>query len=389
MLWLLAGAAAVLPGPARAVVLWSDLGATLAHDTGVGSDVLGGAVKRDDTASDTLYFKFHVDPISDVGTEEYSAGFQLYEGEAERLAVGNSLKAWAYSAFNTAQMGPSNTVAGDFDLNSSRPESPRAGVFLPYELPRHGYDRTIVFKVEYVAGGDDRVTVWLNPDLAPGATEASQLESLTTRFTANASFNEVHLRHGGGGGGWTFSDMAIATSFDDFVTGASAEPGGAAAGGSPQTLTFRSWQREQGLPQTSVRALAQTRDGYLWVGSEDGVARFDGVRFVSFGLREGLRGGSVRALLEDSRGALWIGTVGGGLTRWQDGQFTTFTMRDGLPVDSITALGKIGKDVYGSGPKPALPSGKTSDLRPWLVATSRAESSPPCSRTGKESCGSA
>jgi signal transduction histidine kinase/ligand-binding sensor domain-containing protein len=333
---LLAGAALLWVWPSRAVVLWSDLGATLAHETGVGSDILGGALKRDDTVNDTLYFKFHVDPISDVGTEEYFAGFQLYEGEAERLGVGNSLKAWAYSAFNTAQTGPSNNVAGDFDLNSANPESPRAGYYFPYELPRHGYDRTIVFKVEYVAGGEDRVTVWLNPDLGPGATESSQLESLTTKFTANASFDEIRLRHGGGGGGWTFSDLAIGTSFGDFVAGAGTEPSG--GGGSAQALTFRSWQREQGLPQNSVRALAQMRDGYLWIGSEDGVARFDGVRFVPFGLREGLRSGSVRAIFEDSRGALWIGTLGGGLTRWQDGQFTSFSRMDGLPADSITAL---------------------------------------------------
>ena len=339
--WRLSLAAATVLGwaaPATAVVLWSDLGATLAHETGAGSDILGGAVKRDDTASDTLYFRFHVDPLSDVGTEEYFAAFQLYEGNVERLGVGNSLKAWAYSAFNTAETGPSNKVSGDFDLNSSRPESPSAGVYLPYELPRRGYDRTIVFKVQYVPSEDDHVTVWLNPDLAPGATEASQPESLTTTFRANASFNEIHLRHGGGGLGWTFSDMAVATSFSDFVSGSGAEPGGGTPRRGGEALTFRSWQREQGLPQNSVRALAQTRDGYLWIGSDDGVARFDGVRFVSFGLREGLPGGPVRTLFEDSHGALWIGTDGGGLTRWQAGQVATFTKREGLPADSITAL---------------------------------------------------
>src|SRR3989454_1318466 len=42
---------------------------------------------------------------------------------------------------------------------------------------------------------------------------------------------------------------------------------------------FRSWQKEQGLPQSPVRALGQTRDGYIWTGSQDGVARFDGLRF--------------------------------------------------------------------------------------------------------------
>jgi len=323
-------------------VLWSDLGATLVHETGAGEDILGGALKRDDSASDTLYFKFHVDPLSDVGTEEYFATFQLYEGGVERLAVGNSLKAWAYSAFNTATNGEFNKVFGDMDLRSSRPESSSPGVFLPYELPRRGIERTIVFKVQYVPGGDDLVTVWLNPDLTPGATEAGQPESLKTTFSANASFDAIHLRHGGGGGGWTFSDMEIATAFGDFVSSGSAAPGGATpgAGAGGLGLTFRSWQREQGLPQNSVQALVQTRDGYLWIGSDDGVVRFDGVRFVSFGLREGLRSGPVRTLFEDSHGALWIGTADSGLTRWQEGQFTTFTTRDGLPADGVTALGE-------------------------------------------------
>ena len=340
--WLLAATVLRWVAPADAVVLWSDLGATLVHETGAGNDILSGALKRDDSASDTLYFKFHVDPLSDVGTEEYFAAFELYEGDTERLAVGNSLKAWAYSAFNTATNGEFNKVFGDMDLRSSRPESSGPGVFLPYELPRRGIERTIVFKVQFVPGADDLVTVWLNPDLTPGATEAGQPESLKTTFSASASFDAIRLHHGGGGGGWTFSDMEIATAFSDFVSPGSAAPGGAtpAAGGGGLALTFRSWQREQGLPQNSVQALAQTRDGYLWIGSDDGVARFDGVRFVGFGLREGLRSAPVRALFEDSHGTLWIGTADSGLTRWQEGQFTTFTTRDGLPADTITALGE-------------------------------------------------
>jgi ligand-binding sensor domain-containing protein/signal transduction histidine kinase len=339
--WMPVVAAVGLWAPAaNAVILWSDLGATLAHETGAGSDILGGALKRDDSANDTLYFKFRVDPLSDAGTEEYFAAFQLYEGDTERLGVGNSLKAWAYSAFNTATNGEFNKVFGDMDLRSSQPESSSPGVFLPYELPRRGTERTIVFKVKYVPGGDDLVTVWLNPDLAAGATEARQLESLTTTFSANASFDQIRLRHGGGGGGWTFSDMEIATAFGDFVSLGSTEAGGAGTSGGGLALTFRSWEREQGLPQNIVHALAQTRDGYLWLGSDDGVVRFDGVRFVSFGLREGLRSGPVRRLFEDSHGALWIGTVGSGLTRWQDGQFATYTQREGLPADTVTALGE-------------------------------------------------
>jgi ligand-binding sensor domain-containing protein/signal transduction histidine kinase len=324
----------------RAVVLWSDLGATLVYQTGMGSDILGGAVKRDDSATDALYFKFHVDPLSDTSTEEYFAAFELYDGDAERLGVGNALKAWAYSAFTADGPGDQNINSGYIDLHSSRPEASGHGTFYDYENPHRGLESTIVFKVQYVPGGDDQITVWLNPDLGPGATETAQPESLVTRFKANASFDEIHLRHGGGGGGWTFSDMEIATSFNDFVTPASSESNGVISRLSrgEQPVTFHSWQREQGLPQNSVRAMAQTSDGYLWVGNDDGVARFDGMRFVSFGLREGLNSGPVQTLFGDSDGTLWIGSSGGGLSHWKDGKFTTYTMRDGLPSDSITAL---------------------------------------------------
>ena len=324
----------------RAVLLWSDLGTTQVHETGTGADILGGLLRRDDTSTDTLYFKFHVDPISDANTELYFAGFQLFEGNHEQLAVGNALNAWAYSAYATGQIEQSNRVVEYVDLNSSNPEPSGIGTFHAYELPHSGIERTIVFKVQYVAGGEDLVTVWLDPDLRPGATEDDQSPSLTTQLKANAGFDQIHLRHGGGGGGWTFSEMAIATSFSDFVngndSGANGSNPGIGRGEAP--FTFRSWQREQGLPENYVRALAQTRDGYLWVGSDDGVSRFDGVRFFSLGLQEGFQSGPVQVLFGDSQGALWVGGVGGGLSRWQRGRLRTFLVHDGLPSDSITAL---------------------------------------------------
>src|SRR5262245_26419264 len=76
-----------------------------------------------------------------------------------------------------------------------------------------------------------------------------------------------------------------------------------------------SWGAGQGLPQTSVVAIHQTRDGYLWLGTQEGLVRFDGVRFAVFDKRNTpeLRHGYVSSLLEDRAGSLWIGTVGGGL----------------------------------------------------------------------------
>jgi len=212
-----AGMLALTCGGLRAELLWSDLEPRVIHDTPVGKDILGGAVSRDDTASDVLYFRLEVDPLSDVGSEEYFALFQLVEDGANRLAMGNAPDAWGYSACYTSETGPYNEVPGEYDLKSAHPEAAGLGEFKPYELPRYNHPCTIVFRVQYVPGADDLVTVWLNPDLGQGATDENQEDALTTRFTANASFNEVRPRHEGGGNGWIFSDMAIATSFADFV----------------------------------------------------------------------------------------------------------------------------------------------------------------------------
>ncbi len=329
---------AFFPVAARAVILWNDPGTTLVHESGAGADILGGAVKRDDSASDTLYFKFHVDPLSDKDTEEYFAGFELYDGDTERLGIGNSLKAWAYSAFFHAdETGESNNPSGYFDLRTSKPETTTSA---SYQYPRRGVGVTIVFKVQYVPGEDDLVTVWLNPDLGPGANEAAQPDSLTTRFNANASFDEIRLRHGGGGGGWVFSDLAVATAFSDFVDASSARPNDdtASAIGGMRAFNFRSWQKEQGLPPGPVRALTQTHDGYIWIGGDDGLARFDGLRFVPFGIQQGIKCGRVSALFEDHAGALWIGSSDSGLSCWRNNRLTTLITRNGLPTDGITAL---------------------------------------------------
>ncbi len=202
---------------AQGDILWQNAGPIPAHENGEGTDILHQAASRDNASADTLYFKFHVNPLSDASLEPYSAGFQLFEGNQERLGVGNSLQAWAYSAFNTDETGPDNKVAGDLDLHSASPESYEPGRYLSYELPRRGIERTIIFRIQFVPGGDDLVTVWINPNLAPGATEENQSTNLVTRFTARASFDQIRLRHHGNGDGWVFTDMALSTSFSDFI----------------------------------------------------------------------------------------------------------------------------------------------------------------------------
>ncbi|HTQ52492.1 MAG TPA: sensor histidine kinase [Candidatus Acidoferrales bacterium] len=227
-LWLLAA----WPVPVHAAILWSDPGSRVIHKTPYGNDILSGKLKRDDKASDALYFKFRVDPLSDPADEPYYALFQLVESNQMRLGVGNAWEAWGYSAAYTSETGPSNKPpseltyndGGEYNLQSSHPAAAGMGKFFPYELPSHDHPRTIVFKVQYIPGGDDLVTVWLDPNLTHGATAENQPEELTTKFKAKATFDEILLRHDGtgglqhdGGNGWFFSDMAIATSFNDFV----------------------------------------------------------------------------------------------------------------------------------------------------------------------------
>jgi signal transduction histidine kinase/ligand-binding sensor domain-containing protein len=90
------------------------------------------------------------------------------------------------------------------------------------------------------------------------------------------------------------------------------------------------WLTRDGLPQNSVKAIAQTRDGYLWLGTWGGLARFDGVRFTIFNRANtpGLRDSRITALAEDAEGSLWIGTGAGGLIRLKNGVFEAYRSED-------------------------------------------------------------
>ena len=100
------------------------------------------------------------------------------------------------------------------------------------------------------------------------------------------------------------------------------------------------WQIEEGLPHNTVKAITQTRDGYLWLGTLEGLVRFDGVRFTVFdnGNTPALRDSSISALFEDRSGALWIGTDSGGLVRHRDGRFTAYGSGKGDTTTPVTAI---------------------------------------------------
>ena len=83
------------------------------------------------------------------------------------------------------------------------------------------------------------------------------------------------------------------------------------------------WTSDNGLPNSSVTAIAQTPEGYLWAGTLNGLARFDGVRFVNFDPLNTpeLQHSRVTGLFLDARGTLWINTYDGSLTSWRNGRF--------------------------------------------------------------------
>jgi signal transduction histidine kinase/ligand-binding sensor domain-containing protein len=101
----------------------------------------------------------------------------------------------------------------------------------------------------------------------------------------------------------------------------------------------QAWVMENGLPQNTVQALAQTPDGFVWAGTEMGLVRFDGSGFALFdrNSKPALPGNDVRCLLAEPDGALWVGTSEG-LARVRDGAVTTWNTSNGLPGNSIRSL---------------------------------------------------
>ena len=99
-----------------------------------------------------------------------------------------------------------------------------------------------------------------------------------------------------------------------------------------------------GLPQNVIRAIEQTPDGYLWIATEDGLARFDGARFTVFNKSNTPQIGSNRfsAMVQDPDGDLWLVDESGELTRYHRGSFRTYGPEQGLPANSVGGITRDG-----------------------------------------------
>lgn len=88
-------------------------------------------------------------------------------------------------------------------------------------------------------------------------------------------------------------------------------------------FAIETWTTDHGMPHNTVTALLQTRQGYIWAGTYNGIAQFDGERFKVFdaSYTPGLNDSRITALYEDAQGVIWIGHDTGAITRWANGQF--------------------------------------------------------------------
>src|SRR5690242_13968288 len=114
-------------------------------------------------------------------------------------------------------------------------------------------------------------------------------------------------------------------------------------------FAHKTWSTEDGAP-TEIRSLAQSGDGYLWLGTVAGLVRFDGVRFVPFHPRanDTLPASGVRALEEGRDGTLWIVWETGAVSHLVEGRLSTYGPRDGLAPAFQLAESSRGDMIAGT-----------------------------------------
>jgi ligand-binding sensor domain-containing protein len=99
------------------------------------------------------------------------------------------------------------------------------------------------------------------------------------------------------------------------------------------------WGTQEGLPQNSVLAVLQTRDGYLWLATHEGLVRFDGMRFKVYDTSNSPTPRTyIESLHESADGALWFGSYNGGVTRLHHGRFRTYTTGDGMSANAANDI---------------------------------------------------
>lgn len=130
--------------------------------------------------------------------------------------------------------------------------------------------------------------------------------------------------------------LSMLPAFALFCAAARAGPALVAAGG----YSMHVWKAEDGLPENTVNAVVQTRDGYLWMGTFEGLVRFDGVAFTVFNndTSPALHDNNITSLYQAADGSLWVGHETGEITRFRDGRFLSVRCPAAIEAGTIRGI---------------------------------------------------
>ena len=123
---------------------------------------------------------------------------------------------------------------------------------------------------------------------------------------------------------------------------------------SAQTYYFDNYSVIEGLAQSKVYTVIQDNNDYIWLGTEAGASQFDGINFINYTIENGLAEGGVRTIFQDLSGNIWLGHLGGGLTRFTNGEFEIIDISDTILLADVTSItqdidGKLWLTTWGDG----------------------------------------
>lgn len=104
-----------------------------------------------------------------------------------------------------------------------------------------------------------------------------------------------------------------------------------------QRYPFKTYNLEDGLPQSTVTSVLQDSKGYIWIATLNGIARFDGKKFLNYSTKNGLINASASSLAEDNAGAIWVGTETG-VSKFVNGKFINYTTEEGFGKGRVWAI---------------------------------------------------
>src|ERR1700743_3932503 len=110
---------------------------------------------------------------------------------------------------------------------------------------------------------------------------------------------------------------------------------------------YEIWTVDNGMPENEIRGIAQTPDGYLWISTFNGLARFDGVHLTLFNRETpGLLSNQFGTMLQGKAGDLWLDSVDRGIVRYHDGVFRAYTAQGRIPSDTNGLTGDDQGDMW-------------------------------------------